>query len=147
MPAPFPHRYEVALAWDRDGGGRLTSPQRAPIVCGAPPEFDGEPGWWSPEHLLLSALATCFATTLTAIARKARVSLSLSGLRAEATLDKTSGGLAFTSIVLHADVQAPPADVERALELAQSAKRHCIVANSLKPPVELRASVVEWAAA
>ena len=56
-------------------------------------------------------------------------------------LDKTPTGIGFTSITLHVDLAVEPGDAERAARLLQSAKKHCIVANSLKTPVDLRVLV------
>jgi organic hydroperoxide reductase OsmC/OhrA len=136
MPAPFPHHYEVQLSTTGEisvlGGGH-----RPDIVGGPPPEFDGSDRWWSPEHLLLSAVSLCFTTTFQALA--ARAGLRIVRLRAQAVgvLDKTPVGLTFTSIRLVVDLLVDEADRARADQLLQSAKRHCIVANALKTPVEL----------
>jgi organic hydroperoxide reductase OsmC/OhrA len=53
-------------------------------------------------------------------------------------LDKTAAGIAFTSIVLEVEFEAPAAHIEEAKRLLENAKRHCIVANALKTPVDLR---------
>ncbi len=140
MPAPFPHRYEVTLQ-DEGEGGRLTADPRPPILGGAPRDFDGSDDWWSPEHLLLSSLSLCLLTTLKAVAAKARLALSAYVSRAKGVLDKTPAGLAFTSITLQVSLRVDAADVERAQQLLESAKRHCIVSNSLKPPVTLQVTV------
>jgi organic hydroperoxide reductase OsmC/OhrA len=140
MPAPFPHHYDVTLRGE-GAGGVLTADPRPPILGGAPASFDGSDEWWSPEHLLLSSLSLCLLTTLKAVAAKARLALSACVSRAEGVLDKTPAGLAFTSITLHVDLQVGAADVERARQLLESAKKHCIVSNSLKPPVTLQISV------
>ncbi len=140
-PAPFPHHYRVALDWSASSVAALSAPPRAVIAGGAPPEFGGTNAWWSPEQLLLGAASLCLMTTFQALAaRKALPLLSYSG-RAEGTLDKTSSGLAFTSIVLEVTTTVAEADVTRAEQLLAEAKKHCIVANSLKVPIELRAVV------
>ena len=41
----------------RAGGRHPAGPRPASIEAGAPPEFGGQDSWWSPEHLLLSALS------------------------------------------------------------------------------------------
>ena len=38
------------------------------INFAAPPEFGGEPGLWTPEHILLAAVSTCFVATLRSVA-------------------------------------------------------------------------------
>jgi organic hydroperoxide reductase OsmC/OhrA len=60
-------------------------------------------------------------------------------------LDKTPAGLAFTSIAITVELRVEEADRTRAEQLLQSAKRHCIVANSLKTAVELHMVVAATA--
>jgi organic hydroperoxide reductase OsmC/OhrA len=143
MATQFPHRYDVALAWDGGhGGAALTAGPRPVIEGGAPPQFDGKDAWWSPEHLLLSSLSLCLMTTFQAITEKARLEVAHYDSHAEAVLDRTPGGLGFTRLVLHVEVKVPAADqVERARQLLIKAKSHCIVANALMPPVHLDAQV------
>jgi organic hydroperoxide reductase OsmC/OhrA len=142
MATQFPHRYDVALAWDGHGGAALSAGGRPVIEGGAPPEFDGKDAWWSPEHLLLSSLSLCLMTTFQAIGTKARLEVKHYDSHAEAVLDRTPGGLGFTRLVLHVDVKVASAeDVDRARALLVKAKSHCIVANALMPPVHLDAQV------
>ena len=136
MTAPFPHRYHVRLeAAERTGW--LSSAARPRLEGGAPPEFDGTPDVWSPEHLLLSSLTLCHFTTFQALARKSRLDVLGFRTQAEAVLAKTSEGLAFTELVLDVAVDVRREDREKAATLVEAAKKHCIVANALRPPVRL----------
>ena len=141
MTQSFPHRYRAALNWEGGSRAALSSEARPVLVGGPPPEFDGEPGWWSPEHLLLSAANLCLMTTYMALSRK--ISLDVISYRSEAegVLDKTKEGLGFTRIVLRLEIRVPPERVEEARKLVETAKKYCIVSNSLKRPVEVEAAV------
>jgi organic hydroperoxide reductase OsmC/OhrA len=141
MTAPFPHKYEVKLSWPRQGGAELYAAAARPITGGPPREFDGRDTWWSPEHLLLSSLGLCLMTTFEAIAAKARLEVLRYDCRAEATLDRGENGLGFTALGLHVEIEVNPKDAERAPRLLASAKRHCIVANALKPLVTVDVTV------
>jgi organic hydroperoxide reductase OsmC/OhrA len=140
MPSPFPHRYDVRLS-ARNEGAILAGGRRPDIVGGPPPEFDGRAEWWSPEHLLLSAAGLCLMTTFQAFAARAGLAIAGYESRVEGALDKTPAGLAFTSIRIDVDLQVAEEDRARADQLLQSAKRHCIVANALKPAVEVHSVV------
>jgi organic hydroperoxide reductase OsmC/OhrA len=63
------HSYRVA-AWWTSGRTGLAKSDSAPnaIHFTAPKEFGGLQGRWTPEELLLAALAGCFTTTLRAVA-------------------------------------------------------------------------------
>lgn len=141
MPAPFPHRYDLDLNWQGDERCELTAPPRPPIEGGAPPEFDGKPDWWNPEHLLLASLSLCLQGTFVAIAKRAELVASSYKSRASGVLDKGSAGIGWTSIRITVDVTVPLLDVERTREILAKAKKHCIVANSLKIETTLVANV------
>jgi len=141
MTQPFPHRYAATLLWEGGAQAALSSGTRPVLVGGPPPEFDGEPGWWSPEHLLLSAANLCLHATYMALARKARLEIGSYRSEAEGILDKTKEGLVFTRIALGVNIQAPAARLEEARKLVETAKRYCIVSNSLKRPVDVEAMV------
>jgi organic hydroperoxide reductase OsmC/OhrA len=145
MPAPFPHHYEVTLEAGADGSGALTAPERPPIVGGAPPQFDGRPEWWSPEHLLLSSVGLCLMTTLQALAARARIPLTGYLSRVSGTLDKTAAGLAFTAIEVAASMAVPEELRPRLEALIGTAEKHCIVSNALKVPVTVKAVVTALA--
>jgi organic hydroperoxide reductase OsmC/OhrA len=142
MTTTFPHRYEMTLSWPGQGGATLQAPARPSIEGGAPPEFGGQDAWWSPEHLLLSALSLCLMTTFEALARKARLDVLGYACRGEATLDRGETGIAFTGFGLHVQVEVAEADAERTPRLLESAKKHCLVARALAVPVEVEIAVV-----
>ena len=141
MPHPFPHRYEVDLIWEAGREGLATAPPRPPIAGGPPPEFDGRPDIWSPEHLLLSAVNLCQMTTFLALAAKARLEVVSYRSIASGVLDKTAEGLRFTAMRLRVELQVQPADVERGRQLLHTAHKHCIVSNALRVEVEIEAAV------
>lgn len=135
-PAPFPHRYEVALE-DR----RLTSPPRAPIAAGAPPQFGGTDDVWSPEELLVGAALECLWTTFDAYARHDQLEFADWRGSGVGTLDKGPTGPVFTSIVLSVEMAVAAADVERARRLVDTAEKHCIISNALRVPVTVQADI------
>ena len=63
------HKYHV-VAWWSSGQTGIAKSDSAPtaIHFAAPPRFGGLEGRWTPEDLLMTALASCFTTTFHAIA-------------------------------------------------------------------------------
>jgi hypothetical protein len=55
-------------------------------------------------------------------------------------LDETPDGIVFTSIVIEVAFETPAERVDEATRLLEAAKRHCIVSNALRTPVDLRVS-------
>jgi organic hydroperoxide reductase OsmC/OhrA len=140
MPSAFPHHYDVEVVAGSDGAV-LTGGRRPPVIGGPPPEFDGRADWWSPEHLLLSAVGLCLKTTFEAFAARAGLPIVRYASRVDGVLDKTAAGLVFTSIRVVVDLGVAEADRARAEQLLASAKRHCIVSNALKTAVEVESVV------
>jgi len=137
MSAPFPHTYVAELELKDEASSWVKAPPRPPLLGGNPPEFDGTPEWWSPEHLLLAALQICYRGTFSALAAKPGVKPKSFRTRAEAKLDKTPAGIVFTEIKLEVFVEVPAAQVETTKELLAKAKKYCITSNQLKTEPQL----------
>ena len=81
---PLPHHYDVHLSGGHSGYGMLSTPGIPDLRAAPPADFDGPGDAWSPEHLLLAAVQTCFLFTLRSIARASHVdfvSLELGRMR------------------------------------------------------------------
>ena len=129
----FPMDFGVELGWTQAGGHALSAPPRPQIAGGSPPEFGGTDGVWSPEHLLLSSVSLCLLLTFEALAKKAKLQVDGYRCRADGTVDKTSGPAAFSKIRLRVDVRTP--EPERVEALLRTAKKYCLISNSLKAEV------------
>ena len=67
------HRFRV-IAWWASGRTGIAKSSSAPnaIHFTAPPAFGGLDGRWTPEDLLLCAIASCYTTTFRALADKSK---------------------------------------------------------------------------
>jgi organic hydroperoxide reductase OsmC/OhrA len=137
----FPLEYAVDLITHHNAPMEISSAHRPHLVVGPPPELGGSDAWWSPEHLLVSALATCMTATFAAAAARAHVPLGAYRCRAKGVLDRFEGKVAFTEMLLAVDVTVVADDVERTRRLLEEAKARCFVANTLRCPVTLLADV------
>jgi peroxiredoxin-like protein len=110
-----------------------------PEVKSAPPvDFDGPGDAWSPEHLLLAAVESCFLFTLRAVAKASKFDFVSLDVSAEGTVDRQDGVTRFTEIVLRPRLTLPPgADRSRALHILERSERSCLVSASLSTPVRL----------
>jgi len=137
------HTYETEVAWIGERRGILSSTGLPDIQVAAPPEFKGHAGVWTPEHLFVSATATCFVTTFLAIAELSK--LEFNGITATAVgkLEKIEGqGYQITEIVMRPTLTLKHAgDEERALRILEKAERNCLVSNSIKSVVRLESVV------
>ncbi len=141
---PFPHEYDVHLTGGQSGHAVLSS-FGLPDLASAPPiDFDGSGDAWSPEHLLLAAVQTCFLFTLRAVARASKVDFISLDLDATGTVDRKDGITRFTEIVLRPRlVIAHGTDRDRALHVMEKSERVCLVTASLSTPVRMEAEITE----
>lgn len=140
--------YHVDLEWTARRSGELRAEERPLLEVSAPPEFEGDPGRWTPEHLLVAATSSCLMTTFLAFAQHARLDVRGYKSRAIARLEKIPGeGYRFTEIILMPEIRIAPADVEKALKVLGKAERGCFVSNSLRASVQVKPHFVATAPA
>jgi len=117
------------------------------IRFSAPPEFMGESGMWTPEHLLLAAVSSCLVTTFKAIAEFSKFEFLSLQVEVEAILEKEEG-YSFTKIMVRPVLEiAAASDQERAIRLLEKAERACLISRSLKSQIELQPEVLVRATA
>ena len=131
--------YEAEVEWSGEKEGKSTGPQLPPIPVGAPPEFRGRQGNWSPEHLLVASVNTCLMLTLLAIAENSKLNLVSYSATAKGKLEKVQGaGYQITEIVVKPKVVVASAeDLRRLPRILEKAKEGCFISNSIKSTVKL----------
>jgi len=108
------------------------------INFASPPEFGGEPGLWTPEHLLIAAVGTCYVATLRAVAEASKAEFHALELAVEGTIEKQEGGFRFTNIVLRPVVTIEKEEErERMGRLLEKAEHVCLVSRSLACTIAL----------
>ena len=108
------------------------------ISFSAPPEFLGEPGRWTPEHFLVTAVASCFVSTFSGIAEKSCLRFVSFNLDAEGVLGNDDGFWRFTEIKLRPVVTVlKEEDRDRAIRLLEKAQKSCLIARTLQCKVAL----------
>jgi peroxiredoxin-like protein len=127
------HKYRV-VAWWSSGRTGIAKSESAPnaIHFTAPPQFGGLEGRWTPEELLMTALASCFTTTFHAIAVLAKFEYTDLEVEVEGTVGKTKSGFCFSEIVIKPNLKiASEENRERAVSLLHKAKALCLVSRAL----------------
>lgn len=121
----------------------MRSPGLQALEIAPPPEFQGDPGLWTPEHLYVASVNACFVVTFLAIAELSNLDFVSFASRAEGKLDKLEGsGLQITEVVLRPKLMVHYArDLERAARLMQKAERNCLISNSIKTIVKLEPEI------
>ena len=95
------HQYRVVAWWasGRTGTAKSDSGPNA-IHFTAPPQFGGVEGRWTPEDLLLSAVASCFTTTFRALAERSRFEYADLDVEVQGTVHRADSGYHFSKIIM-----------------------------------------------
>ena len=98
-----------------------------------PKQFGGSGERWSPEDLLVGAVADCFVLSFKAIATASKFDWTALQCDVTGTLDKIERATQFTAFQIMVTLQVPAdADVDRAKRLLEKAEKTCFITNSLK---------------
>jgi peroxiredoxin-like protein len=143
MSESKPYFYETEIEWKGKKDLRITSGKLPVIEAGTPPEFNGREGNWSPEHLFVASLNSCYTLTLLAIAEFSKVSLVSLSSTAKGKLEKVQGSsYQITEIVLKPRIVIASADdLGRVARILEKAKENCFVSNSIKSAIKLEPEV------
>lgn len=138
----LPHRYVVTANAAGADNVVLSGNGIPDLETAGPPQFGGPGDVWSPEALLVGAVADCFVLTFRAIARKAKLDWVTLTATAEGTLDKVDGFNQFTGFAVKAELTvAPGTNENKAKSIMQKAEKYCLITKSLKAESTLETSV------
>jgi peroxiredoxin-like protein len=138
----LPHHYAVAAAGSSDGNILLTSQGLSSIESAAPAEFGGPGDLWSPETLLVAAIADCFILSFRAIARASKLDWVSLHCDVEGVLDRLDKVTQFTEIKLQVVLETSEGvDESKAIRLLEKAEASCLITNSMKSEIHLAAEV------
>ena len=140
----FPHHYTVSAQGQPEGVVTVSSAKLPDWATQAPPEFDGPGGYWSPETMLVGALANCFILTWRAVAKASNLPYSDIQCEVLGILDRVERANKFTEMHLNVTLTVPASvDVEKATRLLEKAEHACLITNSLSAKVELKSEVIQ----
>jgi len=137
------HSYRTKARWTEARRGLAVAEGVAGnIEFASPPEFQGEPGFWTPEHFVCAAVASCFVTTFRAIADYSKFEYQALEVDVEGVLAKEEGGYRFMEVrVRPALTIAREEDRARGLRLLEKSERACLVSRSLNSEIKLEPQV------
>jgi organic hydroperoxide reductase OsmC/OhrA len=138
----LPHRYTAAALARAEGEVTLESHRLASLSSAAPAEFGGPGDRWSPETLLVAAVADCFTLGFRAIAKASKLEWVSLRCEVEGKLERVERATQFTGFQVRATLRVPPGtDEARARGLLEKAEKTCFITNSLKGASHLEASI------
>ncbi|MGA7473940.1 MAG: OsmC family protein [Candidatus Sulfotelmatobacter sp.] len=122
------------LAWWSSGRNGIAQSNSAPntIHFTSPPALGGMDGRWTPEDLLLGAIASSYTTTFRMLAENAKFEHTDLQVEVEGVLKNAATGYSFAEIHVRANLMiADEAERARAVKLLHMAKSLCVVSRAL----------------
>lgn len=138
----LPHHYRVSAAMRAEGFVELSSPGLATLESAPPAEYGGPGDKWSPETLLVAAVADCFVLTFKAIARASKLDWTSVTCDVEGVLDREDKVTRFVKFNIRAELEVPAGTEEsRAHRLLEKAEQNCLITRSLTASANLEVKV------
>jgi organic hydroperoxide reductase OsmC/OhrA len=136
-------RYKVGVDWEGDRITNVSSPDKPDLTVATPPEFkNGVAGVWSPEDLLVAAVASCYSVTLVAVAERRELPLHTLHVSGTGHLTgRDDGRFGFVAIELTAVIRTDEPAIEAMERAAKHAGRACLVSMALDVPVHVDVTV------
>jgi peroxiredoxin-like protein len=140
----FPHHYQVVAAVDSTATSVSLSSQGIETLISAPPaEFGGPGDKWSPESLLVAAVADCFVLSFRAVASASGLTWLALRCEVDGVLDRQDRVTRFTTFTVNASLTiSSEIEEAQALRLLEKAERSCLVTNSLSATTHLNATIL-----
>jgi peroxiredoxin-like protein len=139
----LPHHYHVNASAEAEGNITLKAEDLPQLVTAPPAEFGGPGDQWSPETLLVGAVADCFILTFRAIARASKLEWTNLECSAEGVLDRVERVTRFTAFTVRATLTVPAgSDPDKARRLLEKAEGSCLITRSMLAETHLEAEVI-----
>lgn len=139
----FPHHYTVNAQGQPEGVVAVSSATLPDLATNAPPEFDGPGGYWSPETLLVGAVANCFILSFRAVAKASNLAYEDIQCQVVGVLDRVERVTKFTEMQLDVTLKLPSGvDPEKAQRVLEKSEHVCLITNSLSGNVVMKTTIL-----
>ena len=139
----FPHHYVVSAKSGQEGTVSVDSDGLESIPTMPPAEFGGPGDQWSPETLLVAAVANCLVLTFRAVARANRFEWNAINCEVDGVLNRVERAMRFTDYHLKVTLRVPEgSDMEKARRLVERSEHGCLITQSLNGASHLETEVV-----
>jgi organic hydroperoxide reductase OsmC/OhrA len=138
------YQFDVQLNWSGKKRGILSAHDVTGIVeVATPPEFGGEGQLWTPEHLLLGAVSSCFMTTFLAFAEKLRLPIDRFDCPVIGQVGFIDNRLRFFAIDLYPKIKIAEEALRQTAVLAlEKTHKYCIITNSVSTPIFYHSEII-----
>ena len=136
-------RFTVDVKGNAERVVEATTDEGLALSVATPPEFRGGiHGMWSPEHLLVSAVSSCFALTLAGVADRRQIPLHDVAIRGVGHITRRADArFGFVVVELAVEITTEEGYEDHARRAARAAESGCLIAQALRIPIEIELEV------
>jgi organic hydroperoxide reductase OsmC/OhrA len=139
----LPHHYVVSARAESVGNVMVSGEGLPDLETAGPIQFGGPGDLWSPEDMLVGAVANCLILSFRAIARAAKLEWLELECAVDGELDKVEKLTQFVGFRVRARLTIPDeTDLKKAGVILEKAEKYCLITNSLKAKPQLETEVV-----
>ncbi len=138
------HLYNVDVNWKSGRVGSVSSPElEQKLDVATPPEFPGGvEGVWSPEHLFVASVSSCFMTSFTAIAEYSKFEFESLNVKSSGVMSREDGKFVMSKVILKPLLEITDEKYEKkAYRLLEKAEEICLISRSIKSEIEFHPEV------
>ena len=138
----LPHNYVVSASAEGAKNVTVSADGLPDLETAGPPQFGGPGDVWSPEAMLVGAVANCFILSFRAIARKAKLDWLTLECEVDGELDKPEKFTQFTGFRVMAQLTITDEKYRKKADvILEKAEKYCLITNSLKADSHLETKV------
>ena len=135
--------FETQVEWNGGYPATMRCQNGTEHAYSAPVEFGGPQGTLSPEDAFIGSANMCLQIVFSGIAKSLRIGLRSYSCRAVGRLETVEGVRKFVGIDLYPKVElVQDGDEEKARKALETAKRKCLVTNSMDLDVRILPDIV-----
>jgi len=137
--------FDVRLNWlERKRGILSANDVKDTVRVALPHQFGGAGDEWSPEHLFLGSVASCFMTTLFVLADKMELEISHYECQTVGQIKIVDGKYEFTTVNIYPKISIPNETFrEKAITALEKAQKYCLISNSIKAQITYHSEIVK----
>jgi len=129
--------FEVELNWLINNSGIVHSREvNGNFQVSTPKQFGGEGKDWSPEHLFLSSICSCYMSTYISMSKKMNFNITRLDCSAIGQTERVDDKFKFTYINLYPEISIPDQSFFEAANLAaEKTRKYCLISNSINAEI------------
>ena len=135
--------FAVQLNWLEKSKGVLSADDvDNSLIVATPSAFGGEGHDWSPEHMFLGSISSCYMSTFMVFAKKLQMVVEKLECETTGVVAFVNGSYQFTNIEVYPRICVNQKWEEKANIAMNKTQNHCLISHSIKCPVEYYGKVI-----